>query len=380
MLLLHRYVTIMEVAEKIYQIALSRIKGVGYVLLQKLITQFGSAQAVFQHTYATLVQVPGVGKRLAQAIQTGATLTQAEQCLKAHEKANIRLITPWDPDYPVRLKHIYGVPTLLYLRGNVDLNAVKIISMVGTRRATNYGKKVVATLLEELSIYPLLVVSGLAYGIDIHVHRMALSLGLPTLAVIAGGVDRIYPVAHKRDAEAMLAQGGVLSEHPLHTAPEAYQFVARNRLIAGISDATVVIEAGQKSGALITANYANEYHKEVFAVSGDIFAPYAAGCHELIKTHRAHLLTTAADIVAGMSWEGPRTATRQQRDVVARTLKLTADERKTLQAIGASKVHVDELSHRIQIPAHQLSAILLQLELKQIVRMLPGNKFQLVDH
>ena len=188
----------MDVQEKICQIALSQVQGMGYTRLQRLMTQFGSAQAICQSTPHTLRSFPGIGKNLSQAICQSDTLSKAATLWETHNKANIRIITPWEAAYPERLKHIYTPPTLLYLRGNVDLNTTKVISIVGTRRATNYGKKAIEALLSELHAYhPLLVVSGLAYGIDIHAHRIALTLGLPTLGVLAGGADVIYPAAHK---------------------------------------------------------------------------------------------------------------------------------------------------------------------------------------
>jgi DNA processing protein len=342
--------------------------------------RFGSAQAIFQSTLQALTKAPGISKCIAQEIHGSDAFSKAEALLASHDKANTRVITPWEDAYPERLKHIYGVPTLLYFRGNVDLNKAKVISIVGTRSATNYGKKVAETLLSELSTYPLLVVSGLAYGIDIHAHRVALELGLPTLAVVAGGVDTIYPAAHKRTAEAMLAQGGLLSEHPLHTRPEAHQFAARNRIIAGIADATIVVEAGQKSGALITAKYANEYNREVFAVSGGIYEPYSAGCHHLIKTHQANLLTSAADITDAMHWDRAILASKNIMDVLDRLPELTETEKKIVQAIGHLPAHIDALSYQAQIPLNQLSAILLQLELKKIVKCLPGKKFRLAAY
>ena len=238
------------------------------------------------------------------------------------------------------------------------------------------------TLLSELSAHPLLVVSGLAYGVDIHAHRTALELGLSTLAVVAGGVDTIYPAPHKKIAEAMLAQGGLLSEHPLRTKPEAHQFAARNRIIAGIADATIVVEAGKRSGALITANYANEYNREVFAVSGGIYEPYSAGCHQLIKTHQANLLTSAADIIYTMNWDEEVGTSKNTPDVLGSLPELTEVERGAVQTIGRlqKEVHIDELSYQTQIPLNQLAVILLQLELKKIVKVLPGKKFRLAAY
>ncbi len=342
--------------------------------------QFGSARAIFHSTLKALTRVPGVSKHLAQAILSSNTTTEAAELLTRHNKANVHVITLWEKSYPERLRHIHDAPTLLYLRGKVELNTAKIISIVGTRKATNYGKKVIETLLRELSTYPLLVVSGLAYGVDIHAHKIALELGMPTLAVLAGGLDTIYPLIHKKVAEAMLAQGGLLSEHPLQTKLEAHQFAARNRMIAGIADATIVVEAGQKSGALITAHCANEYNREVFAVSGGIYEPYSAGCHHLIKTHQAHLLTSGADIVDCLNWNQGRPASKDILDILARFPELTEAEKGAVQTIQKlqKEVHIDELSYQTQIPLNQLAAILLQLELKNVVKFLPGQKFRLV--
>ena len=372
----------MKAEEKVYQIALSQVKGVGYVLAKKLMARFGSAQAIFQSTLQAFTKASGISEGMVQKIRESDAFSKAAALLASHAKANIRVITPWEDTYPERLKHIYGVPMLLYFRGNVDLNRAKVISIVGTRGATNYGKKVVETLLSDLSTYPVLIVSGLAYGIDIYAHRTALDLGLPTLAVVAGGVDTIYPAAHKRTAEAMLAQGGLLSEHPLQTRPSAHQFAARNRIIAGLADATIVVEAGQRSGALITAQYANEYNREVFAVSGDIYAPYSAGCHYLVKTHQANLLTSAADIVDAMHWGDGAPAEKNILDSLDQLPELTEAERNAVQTLGKlqKEVHIDELSYQTRIPLNQLSAILLQLELKKIVKFLPGKRFRLAAY
>ena len=372
----------MQVEEKIYQIALSQVRGVGYVLSKKLMAQFGSAQVIFQSTLRALTKVPGISRCIAQEICDNDAFSKAAELLAAHAKANISIITPWEDTYPERLRHIYGAPTLLYLRGKVDLNKAKVLSIVGTRNATNYGKRVVETLLSELSTYPLLIVSGLAYGIDIHAHRIALELRLPTLAVVAGGVDTVYPAVHKKVAEAMLAQGGLLSEHPLRTKPEAHQFAARNRIIAGIAEATIVVEAGKKSGALITAKYANEYNREVFAVSGGMYAPYSVGCHHLIKTHQAHLLTSATDIIDVMQWDQATPASKNILDYLDRLPALTEAERSIVETLGKlhKEVHIDELSYQAQIPLNRLSATLLQLELKKIVKVLPGKMFRLAAY
>ncbi|MEL6539548.1 MAG: DNA-processing protein DprA [Bacteroidota bacterium] len=370
----------MDIQEKISQIAISQVKGVGQTLANRLIAYFGSAQAIFQSSPQKLTRALRGHSRLVDEILNESTVIKADTLLSAHNKVGINIITRWEEAYPERLKHAYGAPNLLYLRGNADLNQAKVISIVGTRRATSYGKRVVETLLSELSNYPLLLVSGLAYGIDIHAHRTALELGLPTLAVLAGGLDTIYPTPHKKVAEAMLSEGGLLSEHPLESELEVHQFVARNRIIAGVADATIVVEAGQKSGALITANYANDYNREVFAVAGSIYDPYSTGCHQLIKTHQANLLTSADDIICALNWDQEIAASKHNLLPLNRLPELTEPERGTVQTIDRlqKEVHIDELSYQTQIPLNQLAATLFQLELKQIVKPLPGNKFRLV--
>ena len=365
--------------EKIYQIALSLVKGIGTTLWKKLIAQFGSAQAVFQSSAKNLIRIPGSSKGLAYEILKKDTLSAAEALLMAHQQENIQIISFYDKAYPERLKHTTNAPPLLYFQGNADLNTAKIISIVGTRNATAYGKKMVEKLISELCAYHVLIVSGLAYGIDICAHRGALKYGLPTLTVLAGSLATIYPAIHKKTASAMLAQGGMLSEHPLGTSLEVHQFPTRNRIIAGIADATVVVEAGDKSGALITADCANSYDREVFAVPGSVYDTASSGCNYLIKTQQAHLITGAGDIAYIMNWDTANKAPRPSEPVMKKLPQLTTQEQGTVQALQKlhKEVHIDELSYQTSIPLSQLPSVLLQLELKNVVKFLPGNKFKL---
>ena len=299
--------------------------------------------------------------------------------LLKHEKANVKLIFFDDDAYPSRLREIPDAPPWLYVQGNVDLNATKIVSIVGTRKATQYGKKIVGNLIHELSNYDVLMVSGLAYGIDIAAHSMALQYGIPTLGVIAGGLDMLYPSIHKKTAIEMMQYGGIMSEYALKTQPEAHQFPARNRIIAGIADATLVIEAGKKSGALITANLANEYDREVFAVPGNLYASYSAGCNHLIKTHRANVLTSVEDIVYLMNWDVEKPTHTSKKNSTDGLLGLTASEKNIVQALEKSPkaLPIDALSYETKISLNQLYNLLLTLELKEIVQCLPGKKFKL---
>ncbi len=367
--------------EKIYQIALSQTKGIGYVLANKLMASLGSAQSVFHSSARELSKALGGDYKLAKDIISQKGVEEAETLLADHIKAHIQVITPWEQSYPERLKHTTGAPTLLFCRGKTALNEPKVISIVGTRRATGYGKQVVEHLLRELSTYPVLIVSGLAYGIDIHAHRVAMELGLPTLAVVAGGVDKVYPLAHKKIAEAMLEEGGLLSEHPMNTQVEVHRFAARNRIIAGMADATVVVEAGEGSGALITAHYANEYNREVFAVAGGVYDKFSVGCHQLVKKHQASLLTDASDIIEGLNWHKDGGVKRDSLEVFRKSPDLNQVERGAVETIGQlqREVHIDDLSYQMQIPLNQLASVLLQLELKQVVRFMPGRKIRLAS-
>lgn len=368
--------------EKLYQIALSTIKGVGRAHSQKLMAHFGSAEAIFASSLTKLLKIPGLNSSLAKDILSKKSVAYAEKLLLYHEQVGVRIVTLWENDYPERLRHIPSAPLLLYIRGNVSFSSkdTKIISIVGTRRATDYGKKVIETLLSELSSYPLLIVSGLAYGVDIHAHKIALELGIPTLAVVAGCVRNVYPSAHQHIAQEMVAnEGAVVSEHPIQTKPELHRFAIRNRIIAGIADTTIVVEAGKKSGALITARWANEYSREVFAVSGSIYDTYSAGCHHLIKTHQANLLTSAADIVDVMNWHQSTIEKSKPLSVLQRFTDLTKIEQSAVSAIGMfhQEVSLEDLSTQAKIPMSQLAATMLSLEMKKIVKVLPGRKLRL---
>lgn len=369
----------MDKKEKICQIALSLTKGVGITLWKKLIAHFGCAQAIFQSSAEHLMNIPGSSKRLAYEILKKNTFRAAESLFLAHQQEQIQILSLLDSAYPKRLKDIIDAPPLLYCQGKIDLNAAKVLSIVGTRNATAYGKKMVEELISGLCAYNVLIVSGLAYGIDIHAHKTALQYGLSTLAVLAGSLDVIYPSSHKKIATIMRMQGGLLSEHPLNTPLAVHQFPARNRIMAGIADAAVIIEASHKSGALITADCANAYNREVFAVPGSIGMDASSGCNYLIKTQQAHLITSAADIAYIMNWEVGTSVVQPSKYVAGGLSQLTTEEQGTVQALRQlqKEVHIDEISSQTQIPLDRLSSVLLQLELKNVVKFLPGRKFQL---
>jgi DNA processing protein len=368
--------------EKIYQVALSMVPHVGGAIAKQLINYCGSASEVFKSKNYLLQRIPGVGSKIAHAIKNSDALDKAYQEVEICQRKGIQIIAYTDPDFPFRLKQIYDVPTIIYYKGTADLDHPRIVSIVGTRQATTYGRKVVEELITALASYNVLIMSGLAYGIDICAHRVALSSGLSTIGVIASGMNIIYPAVHKKEAVAMLHQGGLLTEHPLGSKPDAGKFPARNRLIAGLADATVVVEAAETGGALITANLANDYNREVFAVPGGLYQPYSKGCNNLIKNHKAHILTKAEDLLMMLGWDQQNKVSKAESGD-HHTPKLDSfdlDEREKavmLQLMGLEEgMVIDDLSWKTNIPIYQLASVLLQLEFKSLVKVCPGKKFK----
>lgn len=366
--------------EKIAQIALSQTKGLGNALLKRLIAHMGSAEAVLQSSAQELAKLLGGYRRLAADILRKDALAQAETTLVAHEKAKIGITTLQEDTYPERLSRLPDAPFIIYTRGNTRLNADKVISIVGTRKVTAYGRQVVDAIINELQGHSVLIVSGLAYGTDVHAHQKALEYGLPTVGVLPGGLDTVYPSGHRDVAATMLKNGCLLSEHPMYARPGIRQFAARNRIIAGLSDLTIVVEAGEKSGALITAHFANEYHREVFAIPGSIYDTRSKGCLNLIKTHQAHLISDVSDIVRVMNWDKETPAARRLTLSVAdRFTNLTSTEKSIVNTLDQlqKEVALDELSYQANVPHGQMASVLLGLEVKNVVRFMPGKKFKL---
>lgn len=370
----------MHEQEKLCQLALSLIKGIGFSLWKRLIEQVGAAQPLFQSSLPTLkANLKGVPYPIIEAIAEKKTLKDAEEILGSHYQSKIQVASFFEDTYPERLKHIGRPPAFLYYKGNINFEHPRIISIVGTRKATPYGKNVVENIIAGLAKYDALVVSGLAYGIDIHAHKLALTHGMSTVGVLASSLDIIYPAVHKKIALSMLDAGGLVSETPIGSLLESFHFPNRNRLIAGLADATIVVEADYKSGAIITANFANDYNRDVFAVPGNIYEPFSTGCNHLIKTHRAHLLTSVEDIAYMMNWD--KISQKIQVDYLNKdeSFDLSQEEQDILQAlkIFQKEIHIDELSQQTQLSCDRLSPILLQLELKNIIQSLPGSKFKL---
>ncbi|WP_229310936.1 DNA-processing protein DprA [Larkinella soli] len=367
----------MDHPEPFYQLALTTVTGVGDVLIRQLISYCGSASEVFRSPRHRLLKIPGVGEVIGKAVLNPGVLSETDRIYQKCEKLGVRLLFYTEPGYPERLRGLYDAPALLFSTGAADLNPTRTIGIVGTRQATDYGRKMTEDLIHAVLPYRPLVISGLAYGIDIAAHRACLSAGLPTIGVLASGVDIIYPHVHRKTAQEMLPTGGLLTESRPGVKPDARLFPARNRIIAGMSDAVVVVEAAAKGGALITAEYANNYHREVLAVPGFLTHPFSQGCHKLIREKRADIYTRPEDLIESLRWDQPEKPVHLL-EKPALTHEFTEEESQILALLRKQPHwHIDELSWRSGMPVSRLASLLLNLEFQGVVRSLPGKKFQL---
>lgn len=361
---------------KKYQIALTLINGVGTLIAKKLFHHFGSAERVFTATVNELVQIEGVGKKTAEAIVNTKALGLAEQELAFIEKHQIQVLFYDDENYPRRLKNCYDAPLLLYYKGNIDLNKTRIVSIVGTRNATAYGRMLCKQLIEILKPYDVLITSGLAHGVDAAAHKESVLANVPTVGVLGHGLDRIYPAAHRELAAKMLKNGGLLTEFLPGTNPDRENFPKRNRIIAGIADVTIVVEASIKGGALITAEIANSYNRDVYAFPGRVNDEFSEGCNFLIKTNRAGLINHPQDLIYYLGWD-EETPKKNEAVQVQLPLDLNKEERMVCEALLKSALAVDELFVTTNIAQSKLAIILLTLEMKGIIVALPGKQYKL---
>lgn len=364
--------------ERIALLALHFVPGIGDFLVKQLVSYCGSATSVFKMTKGKLLKIPGIGEASATALKNNQPFKEAEAELRRAEKENVQILFYLDQGFPQRLKQFDDCPSLLYLKGNADLNAKNTVAIVGTRQATAYGREVVETLVEGLIPYQPLVISGLAYGIDIHAHKQALKNNLSTLGVMGSGIDIIYPAAHRETALKMLDCGGLVTENHFGTKPDAHNFPARNRIIAALADALVVVEAAERGGALITAEIANNYNKDVFAVPGAIGQTFSEGCNKLIKINKAHLITGVEDIAYIMNWSADKPATETPGEQL--NLALYDTEEQNVMMLLKEKngpMAIDELSRKSSLSPSTLASLLLNLEFKNAVRSMPGKLYKL---
>ncbi|MES2796761.1 MAG: DNA-processing protein DprA [Bacteroidota bacterium] len=365
--------------EKLYQLALLLSEGVGDIIIRQLLSFCGSAESVYQSNLGKLVKIPGIQEITARKILNKNNLILAEKQLQIAEKEKIKLLFYLDEQYPERLKRNYDSPAMIYYKGNIDLNQSKIIGIVGTRNATDYGKRITDEIVNNFQNHQTLIVSGLAYGIDIAAHKASLKYQLPTVGVLASGLDFMYPASHKKTADLMCQNGGILSEHSFGRKPDPRYFPARNRIIAGMSDALIVVEAAAKGGALITAEYANNYHKEVFAVPGNLGSLSSEGCNALIKNNKAQIYTSANDIIEALNWDlENKTSVKKPVQAQFDLTQFTDDEAQVLSIIREKgEIQIDELAWISQLHMNKLASLLLNLEFQGIVKSMAGKKYGL---
>lgn len=366
--------------ERICRIALTLCPGIGLLTAQRLIQAAGNAAQVFARRHELSQLLPNLQASVLQALNTPGIFERAEQEMTFAEKNGIDCLTPQDDRYPTRLLQCDDAPLYLFFKGKARLNSLRVVSLVGTRHATDYGKQFCHDFVRDLSALcpDLLVVSGLAYGIDIAAHRAALAHQVPTVAVLAHGLDRIYPYVHRKTAADMLQEGGLLTEFLTGTEPERYNFISRNRIVAGMTDAVIVVESGLKGGSLITADLANGYHRDCFAVPGRVNDAQSGGCNRLIRDNKAALVQNAEDFVQAMGWSVSPAAGQPpiQRNLFQ---ELTEEEALVSRLLAShGDLHINTLTAESHIPVPRLSALLFEMEMKGIIKAQAGNMYHLL--
>lgn len=374
----------MNQQEIISAIALTRISYFSLAELLELFRRVGSAEEIVAHSQHIRDLLPDASDRLTQAFtDIGQALRYAENELRTAESMGVRPLVMGDDDYPSRLLECADAPLVLYYQGAASLNQKRVVSIVGTRRCTPYGQDLVRRFMSELrSLCPqVLVVSGLAYGIDICAHREALAQGYDTVGVVAHGLDDLYPPSHRLTADQMLKQGGLLTEFPTCTRPDRLNFVRRNRIVAGLSDATLLVESAIRGGGLITTRIANDYGRDVFAFPGAVGAPYSEGCNDLIRRQGAGLITSAKHFVEAMGWQNDAQLSEAQAQGIERQLfpELTADEQRVVAVLQRKNdLQINILSVKSGIAVGPLTALLFSLEMKGVVRTMAGGTYHLL--
>lgn len=365
--------------ELMYQIALTRIPLIGDVIIKKLLEHFGSAGNIFKAKKYELERIETVGAVRAAALCSYRDFGPIEKEMAFMEKYRIQPLFCTDPAYPQRLLHCYDNPAMLYYKGNATLNPPRIVNIVGTRNPSAYGRAITEMMVKELAAAGITIVSGLAYGIDLIAHKTALKVHTPTIGVLAHGLDRIYPPAHKQLAVEMLEQGGLLTDFMSQTQPDRQNFPKRNRIVAGISDATIVIESGIRGGSLITADLANGYNRDVFCVPGRLEDPQSAGCNYLIRQNKAMLLTGASDVLELMGWGNAPAAHSPANKPPALFPDLSPDEQLILTLFREkSRRHLEELYLQSHLSGSQVATAVFNLEMQSVLRSLPGQLYELI--
>lgn len=363
--------------EILYQIALTKIPNIGPVHAKTLIQKMQDPSAVFKTSARVLEKIEGIGSVRAKSIRSFNNFSECEKEIQFIDKHNIQPLFFTDAAYPKRLTHCYDAPIMLYYKGSVDLNSTKFIAVVGTRNHSEYGKLVCEKLVADLAAHQVVIVSGLAYGIDTIAHRSAVHHHIPTIAILAHGLDRIYPSSNTNLAKQMLQNGGLLTSFSNGTVPDKQNFPSRNRVTAGISDAIVVVESSSNGGSLITAELGNSYNKDVFAIPGKVNDVKSEGCNALIKNNKACLITNAQDLIEQMGWdEKPKQEIKKQMRLFP---ELSSAEQQIATVLQANEpIGIDGLLQKTNLSFSEISNALLSLELNGLIQCLPGKMYQLL--
>lgn len=359
-----------------YVLALQQVEGVGDVVAKKLLSHCGNPSEVFKTKPNELKAIGGIGSILLRNLKDKTVFAKAEAEMRFIESHSINVAYFLESEYPERLKHCIDGPVLLFSSGNINIRNRRIISIVGTRQVTPHGAEFCRKLIADLSPLNPVIVSGFAYGVDIVAHQAAIENKLQTIGVVAHGLNQIYPKVHKKYVARMEQNGGFLTEFRSTSNPDKENFVRRNRIVAGISEATIVIESADKGGSLITANMANEYNRDVFAVPGRTTDHYSQGCNNLIKTQKAQLLTGAADLIYHLNWDLRPPSKPVQKQLF---VSLENEEQKVYDYLcNNGKQLLDQIALDCELPIHKISPLLLNMELKGVIRPLPGKLFEAI--
>ncbi len=364
-------------SDLLHQLALTLVPHIGDVQAKLLLQYFGDAASIFKAKQSELEKIEGIGSVRASSIKhfTGFNLAEAE--IKFIDKYKIKTFFLTDKDYPQRLLNCYDSPTLLFYKGNADLNAAKIIAIVGTRNYTDYGKNFTEQLVADLAGEDIIITSGLALGIDSFAHKSAIKNKLPTVAVVGHGLDKIYPALHTSLAKEIIKEdGGLLSEFFSGTKPDKHNFPLRNRIVAGLCSATIVVETNVKGGSMITAKLADAYNRDVFAVPGRTTDNKSTGCNYLIKNNKAILLTDADQLLEVLGWSNKKQKQKKQRELF---IELSDNEKIILRLLQEKEsMSIDEINTRSTITSSAVAAAILDLELQNVVASMPGKMYKLV--
>jgi DNA processing protein len=360
----------------LYRIALTAVPNIGPTQAKVLVDHFGEAANIFNAKRKELAAIEGIGEVRAKAIKVYDNYHVVEKEIAFIEKHHITPLFLTDAAYPRRLLHCYDPPTVLYYRGNAELNNPKVVSIIGTRANTSYGKHVTESLVEGLAEFNALIVSGLAFGVDALAHKAAVHYKLPTIGVLAHGLDTLYPPEHKSLAKDILHQGGLLTEFPRHTKADKHNFPRRNRIVAGMADATVVIETAEKGGSMITAELAYNYNRDVFAVPGKTTDQKSEGCLKLIQQNKAVVYTGVDHLVDVLGWrEKEKQPSKRTRELF---IDLTEEERTITNLLsGKDPVHIDEIFLKSNLSSSSVASAILNLELQNVIASLPGKLYRL---